>query len=216
MVTNVVGIMRAGHRPTMPIRASTSPKAMGHRKMATPYCAAAQTGWPRVTPAKAGNTLPTTGMNSAGVMPRQKSSADIAGCNQRQMTPTVPSNNPTAPNIHTSSAHRLYPLCATQMVGSKTTDEGKVATNTWRRGWLASSSTAAGNRYQRHSLAPVRTTKTTAANTPTHSDTCKATGPQWGTARNHASDKPHRPMTMANQAKPKYCTDARGARCVIW
>ena len=107
MVMKVVGSMRWGHKPTMPMRAKTSTKAIGHKKMATPYCAAAHTGWPSVTPAKAGSTLPTTGMNSAGVMPRQKWSAVMPGCNQRQITPTVPSNKPTAPSIHTPSAQRL-------------------------------------------------------------------------------------------------------------
>ena len=50
------------------MRTSTSVKLTGQSTAAMPYWAAAHTGWPKLTPASAGNTWPTTGMNKAGVM----------------------------------------------------------------------------------------------------------------------------------------------------
>jgi hypothetical protein len=79
MVMKVVGSNRCGHMPTVPMRTKTNAKATGHNTAAMPYCAAAQTGCPKLTPAKAGKTLPTTGMNKAGVMAGQKLAAVSPG-----------------------------------------------------------------------------------------------------------------------------------------
>ena len=64
-----VGRSRSGHRPATPTRTSSSTSATGQNTSPMPNCAAAHSACPSGTPAKGAITLPTTGMNSAGVMP---------------------------------------------------------------------------------------------------------------------------------------------------
>ena len=63
-----VGNRRSGHRPCKAMRTTLSTSTTGQNIRPTPNWAADQSAWPSGTPASGTSTLPTIGMNSAGVM----------------------------------------------------------------------------------------------------------------------------------------------------
>ena len=218
MKMKAVGIKRSGHRPCTAMRSTISTITTGQNIRPTPNCAADQASWPSATPASGTSTLPTMGMNRAGVALAQTRPCGwcTPSCrppaalprHQRDSTHSVTHNCPSAPAPHSSSIGRLGPCWATTAVASRITDTGSVATKVWRTGWRRSSPQASAWRRRRSSVASSSTTNTSSASAPMPRDTPTASSPSRCTAWCQASDRPVRPITSAYQPGCKYRSGA--------
>ncbi len=216
MTMDTEGFSRSGQGPCTATRTPISTSTTGQNSTPMPNCAAAQASCPSGTPASGASTLPTTGMNSTGVTPghARPAARSPAGPprHQRAMTQAVAANCPRLPSHHSSRAAAVGPHSATATVASSISDTGSAATKGWRMGWRRSSAQASGWRRNRSPKASASASPTAASSAATAHATAPAASPISGTARCHASARPDRPITRANQAGPTKARRGGGAR----
>ena len=208
-----VGSRRSGKALWLMRRISTNTSTSGQNSSPTPNCAAAHVGAPSATPASGATTLPTTGMNSTGVMDGHKAPAPPGmGASQRPSTHRVAHHCSRLPSHQRPRMAGPPNPRAWARVASNNRDTGTVATKACRTGCFRSSSSASGWCCHRTSEATASTPKVSTANPPTTSATPCAMSPSSGLADRQASASPTSPMTSENQPG---CRNLSGAGVVM-
>ena len=128
------GRKRSGHGPTVARRTMINTNTAGQNIRPTPNWALAQAPWPSCTPASGASTLPTMGINSAGVTPTHSRPPAWLPRHQRATTHPVAVSCPKLPSHHSARAAGLAPSSATATVASSKSETGMAATNGWRTG----------------------------------------------------------------------------------